>query len=477
MAPSRGRRDGAGLGQARLLSLMLLVLTMVLSCLAALLFITKGGGAIAGENAIAAEIGTAAYVVVFFVLFGGYMAFQQEKVFSDPKSMTITALLIAIMPWLQMVCNMLNLHVTPMLFAVMLTAELVDYRVGMGVAVLLAAESALFAVEEGLFTTPAIVMCAANAASGIGAVFALQKTANRSGMIAAAVVGGLAGALAAAAIYLVLGQSVRMVLTASGCVLFSGMFAGLLVTGSLTIWEHLFDVATTARLNELLNTNNPLLKQLMYDAPGTYQHCMNVAALAEGAAEKIGANQLLARVGATYHDVGKLRRPQYFKENQQGENIHDTLSPQESASIIISHQKDGATILAKNRLPGDVVRIAAEHHGNSLMSYFYHKAAEAGEANPKNFRYPGNRPSTRESAIVMLADCCEAAVRSLGDCTAEAREAMIHKIIWSKLTDGENMLSEAPLTIADISSIERSFIRTFGGLMHDRVEYPEEAKE
>ena len=296
-------------------------------------------------------------------------------------------------------------------------------------------------------------------------------------MIAAAAVGSGAGAVAVAIVYLIRGEAARAVLTACGCVLFSGLFAGLLVTGSLTIWEQLFDIATTARLNELLNTNNPLLKQLMYDAPGTYQHCMNVAALAEGAAEKIGANQLLARVGAAYHDVGKLRRPQYFKENQQGENIHDTLSPQESASIIISHQKDGATILAKNKLPGDVIRIAAEHHGNSLMTYFYYKAAEQGEANPKNFRYPGNRPGTKEGAIVMLADCCEAAVRSLGECTTEARENMVHKVIWSKLTDGENMLSEAPLTIADISDIERSFLRTFGGLMHDRIEYPEEKKE
>lgn len=477
MAQSRGKRGGTGLSRARLLSLLLLVLAMVLSCLAALLFISKGEYIAAGSKAAPVEFSAVAYIGLLFLLFGWYMAFQRGRVFADAKLMTITAILLAIMPWLQMVCNMLNVHVTPMLFAVMLAAELVDDRTGMGVAVLLAAESALFTAGDGLFSSESMVMCIANAASGIGAVFALKKTLNRSGMIAAAVIGGVAGAIAVAVMYLMQGEGVRMVLTMSGCVLFSDMFAGLLVTGSLTIWEHLFDIATTARLNELLNTNNPLLKQLMYDAPGTYQHCMNVAALAEGAAEKIGANHLLARVGATYHDVGKLRRPQYFKENQKGENIHDTLSPQESAAIIISHQKDGATILAKNRLPGDVVRIAAEHHGNSLMSYFYHKAAESGEANPQNFRYPGRRPGTKESAIVMLADCCEAAVRSLGDCTPEAREAMVHKIIWSKLTDGENMLSEAPLTIADISDIERSFIRTLGGLMHDRVEYPEEAKE
>ena len=321
-------------------------------------------------------------------------------------------------------------------------------------------------------------MMAANIASCAASVFALKRINTRGGMIAASGIGGAAGAAVTAAIYIALGATVREILTYAGCVLFSALFSGLFVTGSLTIWEELFDIATPARLNELLNTGNPLLKQLMYDAPGTYQHCMNVAALAEGAAEKIGANALLAKVGAAYHDVGKLRRPQYFKENQQAENIHDTLSPQESASIIIAHQKDGATILAKNKLPGAVVRIAAEHHGNSMMTYFYRKAAETDpNVNPKGFRYPGNKPSTREGAIVMLADCCEAAVRSLGDCTREAREAMVHKIIWGKLTDGENQLSEVPLTLADISSIEKSFIRTFGGLMHDRIEYPEEAKK
>ena len=477
MAQVREKKSGARQRSARLLSSLLLLLALVLSCIAALLFVSKGEGSALMQKTTTRELGAAAYMALLYLLFAGYMAFQQKRVFRDVKLMTIVVILLSIMPWLQLVCNMLDVHVTPMLFAVMLAAELIDHRMGIAMTVLLAAESAIFAAEGELFSTVAFVMCTANVASGMAAVFALKRTTTRSGMIAAAAAGGAAGAMAVAAIYLIRGEAVRTVLTACGCVLFSDLFAGLLVIGSLTIWEHLFDIATTARLNELLNTNNPLLKQLMYDAPGTYQHCMNVAALAEGAAEKIGANQLLARVGATYHDVGKLRRPQYFKENQQGENIHDTLAPQESASIIISHQKDGATILAKNKLPGDVIRIAAEHHGNSLMTYFYHKAGDEGEANPKNFRYPGNRPGTKEGAIVMLADCCEAAVRSLGECTAEAREAMVHRIIWSKLTDGENMLSEAPLTIADISDIERSFLRTFGGLMHDRIEYPEEKKE
>ena len=214
----------------------------------------------------------------------------------------------------------------------------------------------------------------------------------------------------------------------------------------------------------------------MQEAPGTYQHSMLVATLAEAAAERIGANSLLTRVGAVYHDVGKLKRPLYFKENQKpNENIHDTLAPAESAAAILAHQKDGVALLVRHKLPSAVVRIAAEHHGNALMAYFYKKAIDESGVKPnsKLFRYTGNRPSTKESAVVMLADSCEAAVRSLGsDSTREQREEMVRRIIWSKLSDSENLLSNAPLTLNDLSAIEASFLKTFNGILHDRVEYP-----
>ena len=181
MAQSRDKKSGARLSQARLLSSLLLVLTLALSCLAALLFISKSEGAAFGGNTTLKEIGAAVYIALLFLLFGGYMAFQQRRIFRDVKLMTIVAIFVAIMPWLQLVCNMLNVHITPMLFAVMLVAELVDHRMGIATAVLLAAESALFAAGDELFSTVSLVMCAANVASGIAAVFALKKTSNRSG--------------------------------------------------------------------------------------------------------------------------------------------------------------------------------------------------------------------------------------------------------------------------------------------------------
>lgn len=479
MAQSREKKTVPQVRHTKTIATLLLLFALLSTFFAAAFCANRlGGEGLAAEPlSLKQNAGIALFLLVIYLLFIAYMLVHRRKVYSELKLMGIVAALLVLMPWFQVVCNMLNPHLTPVLMAAILTAELVDDRTALGVSVLLSLECGILAGGEELLSHVSFVMCAANIATGVAAVFATKGITTRGAMFASSAVGGGMGGIAAAAIYMLRGAALGDILTAGGCVFFSGLFAGLLVIGSLTIWENLFDIATAARLNELLNTNNSLLKQLMYEAPGTYQHCLNVAALAEGAAEKIGANALLARVGATYHDVGKLRRPQYFKENQQGDNIHDTLPPAESAAIIIAHQKDGAMILAKNKLPGAVIKIAAEHHGNSMMTYFYHKASESGEVNPKNFRYPGNKPSTKEGAIVMLADCCEAAVRSLGDCTKEERDAMVHKIVWSKLLGDDNLLSEAPLTVADVSDIERSFIRTFGGLMHDRIEYPEESKK
>ena len=345
MSQQRDYKNSFESRQRAALSALVLLVALVLSCLGAAVAVSK---ALKGTemNLAQAQIGSMIYVAAAYILFAVYMAVYQRDTFDGAKLMTMVCIQLALMPWMQVLGNMLEPHVTPMVMAVLLIAELVNHKTALAAGVLLGLESAVLAGgKEGLFTTAAAVMMAANIASCAASVFALKRINTRGGMIAASGIGGAAGAAVTAAIYIALGATVREILTYAGCVLFSALFSGLFVTGSLTIWEELFDIATPARLNELLNTGNPLLKQLMYDAPGTYQHCMNVAALAEGAAEKIGANALLAKVGAAYHDVGKLRRPQYFKENQQAENIHDTLSPQESASIIIAHQKDGATIL------------------------------------------------------------------------------------------------------------------------------------
>ncbi|MCE5234423.1 MAG: HDIG domain-containing metalloprotein [Clostridiaceae bacterium] len=430
------------------------------------------------ENDVSLKIGVAVYLLVVYAVVLAYFFVLHDEILVNLKSVTILSAFLTLTALVTWAVAGINAHMTLVLLAVMLAALLVSESAGFAVAVVTALFSGLMACGGGvqLFGLEYATMLLSTLASGVVTVLSLRKTHNRGAIIAAGAMGGVAAAVATAGVYVAAGGTAAALLTDMGWAFGSSLLSAMLVVGSLSIWENLFDVATAARLNELLNTTQPLLKQLMQEAPGTYQHSMLVAALAEAAAERIGANSLLARVGAVYHDVGKLKRPLYFKENQKpNDNIHDTLPPAESASVIIAHQKDGVALLVRHKLPSSVVRIAAEHHGNALMAYFYGKAAEEGgvKPNPKAFRYAGNKPSSKESAIVMLADSCEAAVRSLGnDCTREQREEMVHRLLWSKLGDPDNLLTNAPVTLSDLSAIEASFLKTFNGILHDRVEYP-----
>ncbi|MCI5914661.1 MAG: HDIG domain-containing protein [Christensenella sp.] len=422
--------------------------------------------------------GTLLILLAVFTLFAIYLYFYRTEVFHDTKRMIILTVLTVLTMLIALLCSTLDTRMTPVLIAVMLTALLVCQRTALALSGLFSIALGLMASGTGtaLLGMDSFMAVAATLAAGAASVFALRRTQSRAALIAAGAIGGAAASLVVTAVMLMAKEAFLSILVGIGWTMGSSMLSTLLVAGSLSIWETVFDVATPARLSELSNTNHPLLKQLMVEAPGTYQHSVMVAALAEAAAERVGADPLLARVGALFHDVGKLRRPLYFKENQKnGENIHDKLPPLESAQTIIAHQKDGVTLLMRYKMPSAVIRIAAEHHGNSLMTYFFYKAkqAEGDKVQTKSFRYSGNRPSTKESAIVMLADSCEAAVRSLGDTSRDKAEEMVHKVIYGKMTDSDNMMTNAPLTLAEFTEIEKSFLKTFGGIMHDRIEYPD----
>ena len=198
-----------------------------------------------------------------------------------------------------------------------------------------------------------------------------------------------------------------------------------------------------------------------------------VANLAEAAAEKIGANPLLARTGAYFHDIGKLKRPLYFKENQMGDNPHDRTDPYVSAAIVTAHTRDGLALAQKYHLPPEIQTIIMEHHGDTPVMYFYHKALQMADGKPvdiADFRYDGQRPTTKESAIVMLADTIEAAVRSIPDPTPKAIEQFIERLVRGKLEDGQ--LSNSPLTLRDIDAICEAFCKVLNGVFHERIEYP-----
>ncbi len=255
---------------------------------------------------------------------------------------------------------------------------------------------------------------------------------------------------------------------------FGAFVVSMLVSVSLPFFENVFDIATDIKLLELLDPNHPLLKELVYKSPGTYHHSIIIGNLAEAAAEAIGENPLLARVGAYYHDVGKINKPEYFIENQRGaENKHDRLMPSMSSLIIASHVKDGVEAGRERKLPSTVIDIIQQHHGTSLITYFYQKAKELQpftKIAEEDYRYPGPRPRTKVAAIVMLSDAVEAASRTLEDPTPQRIQALTNSVITRIFLDDQ--MSKCDLTLKDLRVIARSFNLVLTGIYHHRIDYP-----
>ncbi|MBU2614471.1 MAG: HDIG domain-containing protein [Elusimicrobia bacterium] len=251
----------------------------------------------------------------------------------------------------------------------------------------------------------------------------------------------------------------------------NGIASIIFVFGLLSPLETFFSRITNIKLIELADFNQPLLKRLMMEAPGTYHHSLMVASVAEQAAEVIGANALLARVGAIYHDIGKIAKPEYFIENQlASDNPHDAIPPSMSGLVVITHVKEGVTYAEQQNLDKPIVDLIKEHHGTSLIYMFYQKALQGGDdAEESRFRYPGPKPKTKESAILMLADSCEAALRLLETPSSNRIKETVEKIINNKFTDGQ--LDEAPITLSDLHMIAGSMITTLTSIHHTRTEY------
>jgi putative nucleotidyltransferase with HDIG domain len=268
--------------------------------------------------------------------------------------------------------------------------------------------------------------------------------------------------------------------------LVGGVLSGVVTTGLCPLAEIGFGYTTDVKLLELASMDQPLLRQLMVQVPGTYHHSLIVGNMVEAAAKSIGANSLLARVAAYYHDIGKINKPQYFVENQAGgENKHERLAPSMSSLILISHVKDGSDLARKNRLGRNIEDIIQQHHGTSVITFFYQKALDlqekrknsrGGEVSPvliEDYRYPGPKPQTKEAGLVLLADAVEAASRTLGDPTAARIQGLVQKIINKIFSDGQ--LDDCELTLKDLHQIAKSFIQILMGISHQRIEYPEPA--
>ncbi|MBI5183783.1 MAG: HDIG domain-containing protein, partial [Nitrospinae bacterium] len=255
-----------------------------------------------------------------------------------------------------------------------------------------------------------------------------------------------------------------------------GVIVAMVVSSIVPILESIFHVTSDIRLLELSDMDHPLLRQLVLDAPGTFHHSIIVGSIAEAAAESIGANPLLARVGSYYHDIGKMKKPEYFIENHPDSNKHDNLAPSMSSLIITSHVKDGIELAKENGLMERIIDFIREHHGTSLITYFYSKAKEKENIDvqlikEENYRYVGPKPQTKETAIILLADSVEAASRTLTEPTHSRLQGLVHKIINEKFIDGQ--LDECDLTLRDLHNISESFIRILTGIFHLRIDYPE----
>lgn len=253
----------------------------------------------------------------------------------------------------------------------------------------------------------------------------------------------------------------------------SGVLSGLVAFGATVVLGHLFRITTVFELRELADPNHPLLRQLLLRTPGTYHHSLLVANLAERAAEVIGADPLTARVGAYYHDIGKMRNPLAFIENQTGRNPHDELDPLVSARIVSSHIGDGLVLAERYHLPARIREIIPAHHGTLLVKYFWQLAHDRGQVVDENaFRHPGPKPRTKEAGIVMLADGVEASVRSLAEKNAGSISAMVDRIVEERVSDGQ--LDECDLTLRDIHRIQGAFCELLLGVYHERIPYPED---
>jgi putative nucleotidyltransferase with HDIG domain len=325
----------------------------------------------------------------------------------------------------------------------------------------------MFDFRFGLIT---LIICFA-------AIFTMQRASQRSTILKAGIMVSFCSVLAIGSLMLMDDHvTQRDMLLSLSFALAGGLLTAVLVIGLLPFFEVAFGILSPLKLVELANPNHPLLRKLLTETPGTYHHSVMVGNLSEAAAEAIGANGLLCRVGSYYHDIGKTKRPSYFIENQTNiENPHDRIDPSLSKSIITAHTRDGVEMLKEYKIPKAIRDIAEQHHGTSLLHYFYHKAKQQAEGsdkevNEEDFRYPGPKAQFKEAAIVGIADSVEAAVRSLRNPTMEQIDSTVQKIIKSRLDDGQ--FNECDLTLKELDTIAKTLNETLLGIFHSRIEYP-----
>ncbi len=425
--------------------------------------------------------GVALFVLIFLGICIAYLKMYHQAIFKQGRLMMllglIFVLILAIAKGITIIqigerpeINMLVGYLIPVAAGSMLVAILLNQQV----AYLFTFITAIFV---GLLTqgnpVPFMAIAFAGGAVGVLWVTRLNQTGDlaKSGLYIA----GVNVVTIFTMSMLFTSMTPGLILTGMFFGVLNGFLSAILTIGLLPYLETVFSVTSMVKLLELSNPNQELLRKLLVEAPGTYHHSIMVGNLAESAAERIGAHPLTVRVGAYYHDIGKLKRPYFFVENQlASENPHEKIAPSLSALIITSHIKDGVELASEQRLPRLIIDFIEQHHGDSLVKYFYSRALEEdkeGNVNEETFRYEGPKPQSKEVALVMLADAVEAAVRSMQDPTPGRIEGMVRRIIKDRLNDGQ--LEECNLTFRDLNIIAEGFSKVLTGVFHSRIEYPE----
>ncbi|MBS7262820.1 MAG: HDIG domain-containing protein [Eubacteriales bacterium] len=420
--------------------------------------------------------GFAAFSLVIGAIMFLYLFTCEKALFASMKKFAIIMAVTAISFIVDVLISYVSIWLMPVVYAALILTMVANMKTANVVNVLLSAGAGIIAyfasdeiVAAALIITISYIVC------GGFTSYLMKNSLQRYKILFAGLVGAAAALIVTAALTLIFTSSLEgswmRLLLMMGAV----MLAAVLAIGTLPIWELLFKIYTPIRLLELANHNNVLLQKLLREAPGSYHHSLLVANIAESCAEAVGADVLLTRVGAYFHDVGKVRAPRFFKENQVGENPHDKLTPEASAKVITSHTVEGAALAKKNGLPEAIQRIILEHHGTMPALYFYQQAKMLyGEetVNLEDYQYAGPTPSSKESAIIMLADASEAAVRAATDHGDENIREIIRGIIEKRKE--LKQFDNCDLSFKDLRVIEDVLVNTMNRLYHERIEYPPE---
>lgn len=403
---------------------------------------------------------------------------EQKKTIAILVITAVSFISLTLMKLLSLVNGNFDVEITflfPTALAGMIVRMLINERTAILVTILLAASAGImlqndFAPVLQMETVLYILF------GGLAGIYLIERDDRRARLLQTSLFIAVVNSLFIA-FYLLISQSQYDMAEIGyyfAAAVISGLLSGALTIGLLPFFEWAFGLISPMRLIELSNPNHPLLKKILTETPGTYHHSVMVANLADASCEAIGANGLLARVGCYYHDIGKTKRPQYFIENQVNiANPHDSLPPEKSRDIILSHASQGAELLRKHKMPKEIIDIADQHHGTSLLKFFYMKEKEMNpDVEETAYRYAGPKPQTKEIAVIMAADSIEAAVRSMKDPTSEKIKKLVNAIIEDKLKDGQ--FDECDITMKELKTIKNVMCETLNGIFHTRIEYPKD---